>query len=563
MSKKTAIILLVSVVSLCAIVGLCVGTILLFNVVKRNIVPVVSTLQPATAEPSPRNETAAPGSANQPGGSGTLRVPGGLPPTLDPAMVQDSTSAQYVVHIFSGLVTLDSKLEIAPDLAESWDLSSDGKTYTFHLNRAAVFQDGRALTSEDVVYSLERACSPAVGSPVATSYLGDIVGVDAFAAGKADHISGLQAPDAETVVITIDAPKAYFLAKLTYPAAFVVDRNQVEAGGTSWQQSPNGSGPFKLETIDSTQIVLVRNERYYGRKPALARVEFLMGGGDPMTMYENDQLDIVSVTSDEIERVMDPSNPLNAELHTASELSVQYLAFDVTKPPFDDRAVRQAFTMAIDRDKLANLVLLGTASAAKGILPPAMPGFDDTLNGLPYDPAQAKALLASSRYGASGAMPEVVLSISGTSGQMDGETRAILYMLETNLGITLTVEQVAWDSFLSDMNQRVYQMYTSGWIADYPDPQNFLDLLFHSNSTQNHMGYANAQVDKLLEQARIASDQQERFSLYRQAEKLIVEDAVWIPLTHGIDYSLAKPYVHGFNSSSSIYPWLKDISIVN
>jgi oligopeptide transport system substrate-binding protein len=173
---------------------------------------------------------------------------------------------------------------------------------------------------------------------------------------------------------------------------------------------------------------------------------------------------------------LDPSNQLNAELHTASELSVQYLALVNSRPPFDDIAVRQAFAMAIDRDKLADLVLKGTASAAKGILPPTMPGFDSTLEGLAYDPTKARELLASSSYGAPGAMPEVVLTVSGTSGHMDGETRAIVYMLETNLGISITVEQVDWSSFLDDMNGEVYQIYSSGWIADYPDPQNFLDI---------------------------------------------------------------------------------------
>jgi len=389
------------------------------------------------------------------------------------------------------------------------------------------------------------------------------VGVAEFAAGQADHISGLQAPDEHTVIITIDAPKAYFLAKLTYTSALVVDRQQVESGDSSWQKAPNGSGPFKLEGISAERIVLVRNEGYYGTKPALARVEFLIDGGDPMTMYENGQLDIVGVSENEIERVLDPTNPLNHELYSAPELSIQYLALDVSKPPFDDRAVRQALAMAIDREKIADLVLLGTASAAKGILPPGMPGFDPDLQGLPYDPQRARELLASSSYGSADALPDIVITISGTSGQLYNETRAILYMLETNLGIKATVEQVEWSDFLNDMNQRVYQMYSSGWIADYPDPQNFIDLLFHSASSQNHMGYSNPVVDALLEQARVASSPEERYALYHQAEKRIVEDAVWIPLTHGIDYSLAKPYVRGFSAASSIYPWLTDISIAD
>lgn len=553
MSKKTFVIIVMFIFCLFTLTG-CTAILSLYR----------SAIQtPTAAQVTQAPVSTGTGKSLSVAGVGTLRLLGGLPPTFDPAMAQDSTSALYIVHIFSGLVSLDSELKVVPDLAQSWDISPDGKTYTFHLNPAATFQDGRAITSADLVYSLERACSPQLASPVASSYLGDIVGVAEFAAGQAQHISGLNAPDDNTLVITIDAPKAYFLAKLTYPAAFVVDRQQIESQGNDWLRQPNGSGPFVLKSIGSDMIVLERNERYYGQKPALAQVEFIMGGGSPMTMYENGQIDIVGVPPSEIERVLDPTNSLNAELHKASELSVEYLALTTTRPPFDDIAVRQAFAMAIDRAKIADLVLKGTASAAKGILPPTLPGFDPTLEGLAYDPARARELLASSSYGAPGAMPEVVLAISGTSGHMDSETRAIVYMLETNLGISITVEQVDWSAFLNDMNSEVYQIYSSGWIADYPDPQNFLDIQFYSKSQQNHMGYSNPQVDQLLEQARTASSSEERYNLYHQAERLILNDAPWIPLTYGVDYSLVKPYVHGYLSTSSIYPWLRDISIVH
>ncbi|MHB1355588.1 MAG: peptide ABC transporter substrate-binding protein [Anaerolineae bacterium] len=562
MRKKNLLAILVCIVGLCTLTG-CTEILSLYRSAVQTPVPT-KVAQPTRARPPTLTAQGTDSTDSQPVEAyGTLRLLGGLPPTLDPAMAQDSTSALYIVHIFSGLVTLNSSLEVVPDLAESWDVSPDRKTYTFHLNPAATFQDGRAITSADLVYSLERACSPETASPVASSYLEDIVGVAEFASGQADTISGLDAPDDNTLVITIDAPKAYFLAKLTYPAAFVVDRQQIESQGSNWFRQPNGSGPFVLKSITAAKIVLERNELYYGKLPGLAQVEFTMGGGTPMTMYENDQLEIVGVPPSEIERVLDPSNPLSAEFREESELSVQYLALTTTRPPFDDIAVRQAFAMAIDRVKIADLVLKGTASAAKGILPPTMPGFDPTLEGLAYDPAKARELLASSSYGAPGAMPEVVLTISGTSGHMDGQTRAIVFMLETNLGISITVEQVDWSDFLNDMNNEVYQFYSSGWIADYPDPQNFLDIQFHSKSQQNHTGYANPQVDDLLEQARTAFTPEERYSLYHQAERLIVNDAAWIPLTHGVDYALVKPYIRGYVTTSSIYPWLRDITIAD
>lgn len=490
---------------------------------------------------------------------GVLRLAGGLPATLDPAMVQDSTSAEYVAHLFSGLVSLDSELKVVPDLASSWDVSADGTTYTFFLISDATFADGRAITARDFVYSFERACSPALGSPVASSYLDDIVGVGAFVLGQADHIEGLSAPSDHELIVRIDAPKAYFLAKLTYPTAYVVDGEQIERDGDGWLRSPNGSGPFVLDELSRERIVLLRNDRYSRGPVALERVEYHLGSGLPITMYENDQLDIVQIGADEIERVMDPANPLNAELRSASEQSVQYLGLNVKVPPFDDPLVRQAFAHAIDREKIANLVLKGTATPAAGILPPALPDYDPDLEGLAYDPARARELLAASRY--ADELPPVVLAVSGTSGHMTQMTRAILAMVEENLGIEMRVEQVEWSYYLDDLNERRYQMFSVGWIGDYADSQNFLDVLFHSASIQNHTGYANGSVDALLEQARVESDEAKRTALYRRAERIIVQDAPWVPLTHGLTFSLVKPYVSGFESSAAIYPWLADISI--
>jgi len=465
------------------------------------------------------------------------------------------------VHLFSGLVTLDQDLEVVPDLAARWDLSEDGRTYTFHLRPDATFQDGRALTAEDAAYSIERACSPETGSPVAGSYLDDIVGATARTRGEAEFVTGVVVVDDHTLRITVDAPKAYFLAKLTYPVAFVVDRQQIEADGAGWVRQPNGSGPFVLASMSRELIALEANERYYGVAPSVRRVEYVLSGGQPLAMYENDELDIAQVSPAEIERVTDPENPLSRELVTGSEPSVQYLGFNVAMPPFDDRAVRQAFAHAIDRAKIADLVLRGTATEAKGILPPAMPDFDPTLEGLAYDPERARALLASSRYGAEGAMPPIVLTVSGTSGYLSSIDRAILSMLEENLGIEATVEQVEWGYFLRDLNERRYPFFSAGWIGDYPDSQNFLDLLFHSGSSQNHTGYSNPEVDGLLEQARVETDPERRTALYREAERLIVADAPWVPLTHGAVYMLVKPHVRGYRATGAISPWLHHVAL--
>jgi oligopeptide transport system substrate-binding protein len=496
----------------------------------------------------------------------TLNLPGGEPPTLDPALTQDATSATYIAEIFSGLVTLNQDLEVVPDIADSWELSDDSTTYTFHLRHDVKFHDGKPVTAQDFKYAIERACDPATGSVVADAYLGDIVGAQAKLRGQADEVSGVVVVDDHTLEITIDSPKAYFLAKLTYPTAFVVDQENVEGPVQPWTDEPNGTGPFRLAEYElGLRIVLERNEAYYGTpKPALEQVNFLLAGGSAMTMYETGELDAVPVGLADIERVLDPSNPLNKELSiTLPTLSIFYIGFNVQGPPFDDQKVRQAFNYAIDKDKLVEVVLKKMDVKAEGILPPGMPGYNEDLQGYPYDPEKARQLIAESRYGDASNLPEITLNVSGGGGAADRQVAAIVEMYKQNLGVDVAIQQTDWATYLWDLRAHRYQMFglTAGWIADYPDPQDFLDVLFHSESRNNDMEYSNPEVDRLLEEARGEQDFEKRMALYQQAEEMILEDAPIVPLTHNAEYWLTKPYVEGMIYPPAIIPKLKYISI--
>ena len=487
--------------------------------------------------------------------SGTLRLFGGDPETLDPALVEDAVSADYVVEIFGGLVALDEQLQIVPDLAERWQLSPDGRTYTFFLREDTKFHDGRSVRASDFKFSMERACNPRTGSRVAAVYLGDIVGALEMLSGTAQDIQGIQVVNDQELRITIDQPKAYFLAKLTYSTAFVLDPANVSQG--NWQQQPNGTGPFRLAELSSERLVLERNPHYNSGPPQLDRVVYLLSGGSPMSMYENGELDIVSVGPADVERVRDPDNPLHHELAVVPQLDVQYLGFDVTRPPFDDVRFRQAFLMAVDRQKLCEGLWKGMCTAAEGIVPPGMPGFVREQPLLRFDPERARELLAESRYADPNTRPTITLSVSGDDGQLPPAIRALVAMYRDYLAVEILVEQ-SDDPFADGP-----QMYLLGWIADYPDPEDFLDILFHSSSNLNRMAYSNPQVDGLLERARVETMVDERMKLYAQAEALIVADAPWVPLWHNVSYVLTKPYVRGAVYSSAIFPWLRNISIIN
>ncbi len=494
-----------------------------------------------------------------PGKANILTMLGADPPTLDPHLTTDATSASYIVEIFSGLVTFNKDLQLVPDLAERWDVSPDGKTYTFYLRKNAKFHNGKQVTARDFKYSIERAADPRTQSTVADTYLGDIVGVKEMLNGQARQVRGVRVVDDYTLQIETDAPKAYFLAKLTYPTAFVVDKENVESG-RNWMFRPNGTGPFKLrEWRVGERIVLERNENYYLGAPKLERAIFILSGGSAMTMYENNEIDITGVGIDDIERVLDPNSPLRNELVVVNSFSVGYIGFNVTKPPFDDPKVRQALNHAVDKEKLVEVVLRKFVDPAYGILPPGFPGHNPNLKGLRFDPQRAKQLLAESKYGTR--LPPITLTIPGTAGNPPRTTSAIIEMWRQNLGIEVQVQQVEWATFLDDLKKYKYQAFELGWIADYPDPQNFLDILFHSQSLDNTTRYSNPEVDRLLEQARTEADPQRRIQLYQRAEELIVQDAPWVPLTFGKEYVLVKKWVKNYVVSPIIIPVLKDVVV--
>lgn len=505
-------------------------------------------------------------------------IPGAEPPTMDPHLSGDATSAEYVVEIYSGLMAIDNELHLIPDLAHSYDVSADGLVYTFSLRDDAVFQDGKPITANDFKWSFERACDPATESPTADTYLGDIVGCRAKLQGEVDQVDGVVVVDDHTLELRIDEPKSFFLAKMTYPTAYVLDRENVE-GKPDWATNqPNGSGPFVLEeyALDEGIIVLTRNDNYYREpKPTLERVIYLIDVPViPLNGYEDGlaslglpadlTYDAIPVSVSELSRVTDPNDPLSQEFVSAPELNVSYIGFNVGKPPFDDPKVRQAFNLALDKRRMVRLVFQDTVPVANGIVPPTMPDYENPdLSDYEYDPERALELITESSYGDVSELPEITLNVSGSGGSVGSLVEAVVESYKQNLGVELMVEQAPWPEFLADLNQPdpPYQMYQLGWIADYPDPQNFLEVLFHSDSAQNHGNYSNPEVDALLDQARRTSDPDERLALYQQAEQKILDDAAWVPLYFGVENWLVKPYIYGFTIPPLKIPKLQYISV--
>ena len=533
-----------------------------------------SETTPSTGDsPEPTASSSAPAAANTTDSAEPLE--GGRfvrlyvdPPTLDPHLTTDATSAQVIVEVFGGLVTIDRNLDVVPDLAESWGISADGRVYTFRIRPDAVFHDGKPVTAEDVRWSLERATDPLTEAPNVDQYLGDIVGVDAKLAGDVLEISGVRVINERTIEITIDASKSFFLAKMTYPTAFVLDRENIEANPKNWFRKPNGTGPFKMtEYKVGETLILSRHDAYHLGPAKVAEVEMILSGGTSMLMYENDEIDIAGVGLADLDRLLEPSHSLNAELtRAAPSFSVQYIGLNVNEPPLDDVKVRQALNLAIDKREIATIVLGDQVVPAKGILPPGFPGFSESVSGYKFDPIKAKQLLLESKYGNDlDNLPPITITTPGSFGaNVSLDMEVVLAMWEKNLGITTEFQQTEFATFLKDLNKRRFQMFDIGWIADYPDPENFLDILFYSDSSNNHTNYNNPEVDALLEKARVETDETLRFSIYNEVEQTILDDAPWIPLWYsGERYLLVKPNVHDYLLTPLIIPKLRHVYLTD
>ena len=492
--------------------------------------------------------------------SGRLRLASDDPVTLDPALATDALSAEYIVEIFGGLVTLDPELNIVLDLADSVEVSDDGLVYTFVLRDDAQFHNGRRVTADDVRYSIERASSRELGSPTALAYLGDIVGAREHFFGVEESVSGIEVIDDKTIQFTIDEPKPYFLAKLTYPTAFVVDQEQIESNARNWTRRPNGTGPFEL--VDwrlGERIVLEANESYHLGAPKLKEVVYLLSGGSQLTRWENDELDIAPISVSDVERARDPNSDIGPYYSVFPQFSISYLAFNTAVPPFDDVHVRRALGMAIDRQTLVDTTFFGMIQPATGILMPQMPGYTPDDLTLPFDPEAAQAELALSQYADD--MPVIEITEVGAGAEASIDMQAFLQQWQEILGISVEIRQTDFATFLADQDSGRLQAFAGGWIMDYPDPEDILDLKFHTDSALNDVAYTNPELDAILDQARTEQDSNARLALYQDAQRLIIEDAVWLPLYFGQTHVVVKPEVEGWFDPPMVLPRLRFIEV--
>jgi ABC-type transport system substrate-binding protein len=472
-------------------------------------------------------------------------------PTLDPALGYDSRSWTFEQHLFETLVTYDDQSRIVPQLAERWSVGADRRTYRFELEPGVTFSDGTPLTAADAVGSLERVIDPRTRSQGAEYYRG-IRGAAAYVDGTAPHVAGLRALDATTLTIELEAPDHLFLDKLALLFAAVVPAERARALGDDFTDQPIGSGPFVLrEWRRGERIVLARNPRYRRpERPYLDGIVESAGVNSELAWLQflSGELDVSGIPPADFPAVLrDPNRP--GQLVKGVTLWTSYIGLNCQMPPLDDRRVRQALNYAVNKDDVVAL-LNGRGIPAKGIVPPGMPGYTSDTVGYPYDPPRARALLRDAGQG-NGFTTEL-----WTQGQdLDLKIGQKVQHDLADVGVTMQIKQVAWSSFLEAIRQpKTVPLFDLGWSADFPDPSNFLDVLFRSTrfDANNHSFYANPAFDRLLDQALATADADARNRVYRDAEHLLVDDAPVILLYHPISYVMLQPRVHGY----TIHPLL-------
>jgi oligopeptide transport system substrate-binding protein len=476
-------------------------------------------------------------------------------PAMDPPLAGASQSVGVISLVFEGLVRLDSNLNIAPAGAESWDVKDGGKTFIFHIRKGLQFANGDSVTAEDFAYSLNRAFGPDFANGNAGYYLSNIVGSMDVTNGKAATVSGVKVIDAQTLEIDLQNPSVYFLYQLTFPASFVVPKKAIEANPQNWADKAYGTGPFMVKEWKHNQsITLVPNPKYWLGKPQLQEIDmpFIQDPAPALKLYQTGQLDIMGTYNFPTDQISSVAN--DSAFHQVNQFFVTYIGFNNTKPPFNDVKVRQAFAKAVDKDTLINKVLGGTVVRADTIIPPGMPGFNQSATQIQkYDATEAKQLLASAGFADGNGFPKVALSINNQDPNYAKIGTALQQMWKENLGVNVDINTEELSKFNDDLtamankpdDPAAFNFYISVWGADYPDPQNFVSQQLRTGVGNNNGHYSNAQFDQLVDQADVETDQAKRLQLYQQAEQIALTEVGWLPLYYGKANLLIRSTVQG------------------
>jgi peptide/nickel transport system substrate-binding protein len=491
--------------------------------------------------------------------AGTLLV--GLvaePVNLDPAQVTDLNSNRVGRRIVETLVTFpEESTQVVAGLAESWTISKDGLRYTFKLRRGVTFHDGTPFNAEAVKFSIERQIDP--------EHPFNKLGKYPFANYFFGNVKAVEVVDPATVEFVLKEPRASFLTILTSAAASIVSPTAVKKFGADYALQPVGTGPFKYVSWDRGQrVVLEKNPSYWRYPVKIERVVYrpIVEGQARLTELLTGSLDlIVDVPPDFVTQV--ESSP-KATLQKQVGAHVWYLGINNQKKPFDDKRVRQALNYAVNKEAIVRDVLKGTGSLSRGPVLPATWGADSGLKPYPYDPERAKKLLAEAGY-PSGFSTTLWVPESGSGMQSPVPMSTVIQSNLKAVGVSVTLQTMEWGAYLAKLRTKEQELFALSWMAGNEDPDMVMYPLLHSSqwtpAGPNRALYKNERFDELLQQARLTTDQGKRAALYREAQRILVDDPPWIFIDHEIQTAALAKRVQGFKLHPSFDLRVETISL--
>lgn len=504
-------------------------------------------------------------------GGGTKAYPQGIfrfplfwvPPSLDPVTDSSNTTSTVSQQVYDGLVAFDQNLRIIPGLAKTWTVSKDGKEYLFTLREGVRFHNGKRLTAEDVVASLSRIIK--VGDSIPSFMFKDHIGGYLKEGEEGENRqTSIRALSDNQVLISLKEPYSPFLSVMAMPFTKILPGELASGPDSNIGKHPIGTGPFRFVSWEENVITLKSNPDYFRGAPSLEEVQFrFYPGGDRDEAFSD-------FLAGDLEGCPLPGSADPDKLRADGfqvlirpRLSLQFYGMVVNIPPFDNPDVRKALALAFDRETYARDVLGSKHFPAYQILPPGMPGYTPDNALLKYDPEEAARLLDKAGYPQGKGLPELVIASASRSNVAVQE----LGLFSTDLAkIGIKVKPLfvdSWDQFTKGLEDRKYPMFRYAWYADIPDPDDFLATLFESKTSANYTGFSDPDVDHLLEDARGKTDPLQRVSIYRKAERAILDKAPLIPVLYISTQVVFQGNVQGIDlpANGTTYLPLSKVSI--
>lgn len=535
---------------------------------KKNLTAIVAAavsaalLLSACGGSSTTPESVAPGNAS--GSSDAEKVlnveRGPSPETIDPALNSASDGSNMIIHAFEGLLKFDKNNDIVGGLAESWEHSEDGLTWTFHLRPDLKWSDGTALTANDFVYSWKRVADPNTAAPYGYDLLNIVAGYEEASQGDLDKLQ-VEAPDDNTFVVHLSSPCVYFDKIAAFAVMVPVQQATIEAAGDSWATDPATyitDGPYYMtEFTDGSQIVFEKNPYYWDAENiTFDKIvwHLIEDANTSYTAYNQGELDFIRhVPTEEI-----PTLQGNEEFHVEPLMGTYYVTFNTQKAPFDDAKVREALSLAIDRKYVAETIMQGTYSPATNFVGS---GVSDAAESSSYEEVtkekygnhfdvdnydanleKAKALLAEAGYPNGEGFP----AFDYLTNDADYHKAVAEYLQSAwaELGLTMNVNIQEWKTVTADRRSGNFDVARNGWVYDWDDPSNMINLLETTNGN-NDGKYSSAEFDKLIDDARNTTDINEHYDLLHQAEQVLLKDAAMAPIAYYNEFWLQKPNLKG------------------